>query len=736
MTTNASPVPPSNSGPPPDAAGAELVPGWLARLAAIGWRVLVAVALLVLAGLVAIRLSTVTGAILVGFIVTAVVYPLVQRLRNRGWPRARAAGAVSVLALVVVVLTIALIALAFLPYVGEIIRVVSEGVTELSDRLNALGVAEPVLRVLDRFVGDVQTWLISGLSSAIAPIANFVTILILGGFLTFYLLEDGDRAWMSVTGNLDNWRAEQLTGRGEIALEQVGGYLRGTAVMAATDALSDWLFLTLLGVPLAGPLAVIVFIGAFVPYLGGIVTVSILALVTLASQGVVAAIVFLALVALTNVLQNRYLAPRAYGANARIPAALAVIALPAGAALFGVLGLFAAVPVVAAIVAFAPAIVGSLGSVRQQPSSDALVPLWLDRLGQWGWRLLVVLGLFWLLIQVAVAPFFSAPVVLALILGAALAPLVDELDRRGLTRTMAVLTVTGATIAIVVVVLVVTIASLANSMGQIVSTADLGADRLGIGTAPRDIVAAFGGGIVGTVASIVNGVASTTVILAVSILLIFFFLRDGRTWWSMILSRVPSNRQSRVNEVGVQSVDILRGTMTGTAIASLAGAVLQWITMTVLGLPLAFPISVLMFFGGFIPYIGSLIVTTLGFLVAVAVGEPIDVVLMGIFTIVFNIVQGNVVAPLVFGKTVSIHPAVVLLAAPAGAAIGGVLGMVMMVPVLAIINRTWRIVLHLFDPEGQQPPVAATPPASAEPAPAPARSDVAREGPAIEGANT
>jgi predicted PurR-regulated permease PerM len=735
MTADASPIPSHPpSGLPPDAAGAELVPGWLARLAAIGWRILVAVALLVVAGIVAVQLATVTGAILVGFIVTAVVYPLVQRLRNRGWPRARAAGAVSVLALVVVVLTISLIILAFLPYVTEIIRAVSEGVTQLSSRLADLGVPEPVLRALDRFVGDVQTWLLSGLSSVIAPVANFVTILILGGFLTFYLLEDGDRAWLSATGNLDDWRAEQLTGRGEIALEQVGGYLRGTAVMAATDALSDWLFLTLLGVPFAGPLAVIVFIGAFVPYLGGIVTVSILSLVTLAFAGVVPAIVFLALVAVTNVLQNRFLAPRAYGANARIPAAVAVIALPAGAALFGVLGLFAAVPVVAAVSAFAPAVVGSLGSVRQRSSSDSLVPLWLDRLGQWSWRVLVVLGLFWLLVQVAIAPFFSAPVVLAMILGAALAPLVDELDRRGVSRTMAVLTVTGVTIAVIVIVLAVTIVSLANSLGEIVSTADLGADRLGIGSAPRDIVTAFGGGIVTTVTSIVTGAASTTLVFAISILLIFFFLRDGRTWWSMVLSRVPSNRKERVNEVGVQAVDILRGTMTGTAIASLAGAVLQWITMVILGLPLAFPISVLMFFAGFIPYIGSLIVTALGFLVAVAVGDPIDIVLMAIFTIVFNIVQGNVVAPLVFGKTVSIHPAVVLLAAPAGAAIGGVLGMVMMVPVLAIINRTWRIVLHLFDPEDQQPPVAATPVAPVEPAPAP--SGLAPEGPAIEGANT
>jgi putative heme transporter len=733
MTADATPSEPAPPPPTvaPDVPGTELVPGWLARLAAIGWRVLVAVALLVLAGQFAAKLSVVTGAILVGLIVTAVVYPLVQQLRDRGWPRARAAGAVSVLALLAVVLTIILIALAFIPYVTAIIRLVSAGVDKLGQELSGAGVSSTAVTFIDQAVADIQTWVIESLSAAIAPIANFVTILILGGFLTFYLLEDGDRAWTSATRNIDDWRAEQLTGRGEIALEQVGGYLRGTAVLAATDAVTDWVYLTLLGVPFAGPLAVFVFIGGFVPYLGGIVTVSVMALVTLASQGVLQAAVLLALIAGTNILQNRYLAPRAFGESARVPAALAVVALPAGAALFGVVGMFAAVPVVAAIVSFAPAVVGSLGSIKQRPSGTELVPLWLDRLGQWSWRLLVVLALAWLLVQVAIVPFFTAPVVLALILGAALAPLVEELVKRGFSRTTAVLTVTGATIAIVAVTLWVTIASLASSMSEIVDTSQLGAEKLGIGSTPADLVTAIGGGIASTVASIVTGAASTMLVLAVSVLLIFFFLRDGKTWWAFVIKRVPANRRDRVNEVGVQSVDILRGTMTGTAIASFAGAVLQWLTMVVLGLPLAFPLGVLMFFAGFIPYIGSFIVTSLGFLVAVAVGSPVDVALMAVFTIVFNLVQGNIVAPLVFGKTVSIHPAVVLLAAPAGAAIGGVLGMVMMVPILAIINRTWRIVLHLFDPEHQQPAVA-----TAAPTPVSDPPPRLREGPAFEVAET
>ena len=93
--------------------------------------------------------------------------------------------------------------------------------------------------------------------------------------------------------------------------------------------------------------------------------------------------------------------------------------------------------------------------------------------------------------------------------------------------------------------------------------------------------------------------------------------------------------------------------------------------MVVLGLPLVLPIAVLSFFLGFIPYIGSFLATGLAFLVTVAVGSTTDIAIMAIWTIVFNIVQGNFVAPLVYGRAVSLHPAVVLLAIPAGNAIAG-----------------------------------------------------------------
>ena len=118
--------------------------------------------------------------------------------------------------------------------------------------------------------------------------------------------------------------------------------------------------------------------------------------------------------------------------------------------------------------------------------------------------------------------------------------------------------------------------------------------------------------------------------------------------------------------------------------------------MWVLGLPLAMPVFVLSFFGGFIPYIGSLLTTGLAFLIAVAVGDTVDIVIMAIWTLVFNIVQGNVVAPLVYNRTTHIHPAIVLAGIPARLSRGRHPGHVPRGPGARRRVTTWRTVLAVL----------------------------------------
>jgi predicted PurR-regulated permease PerM len=93
---------------------------------------------------------------------------------------------------------------------------------------------------------------------------------------------------------------------------------------------------------------------------------------------------------------------------------------------------------------------------------------------------------------------------------------------------------------------------------------------------------------------------------------------------------------------------------------------------------------------------------------------------MFVWTIVFNIIQGNVVTPLVYKRAVNLHPAIVLLAIPAGGAVAGIPGMFLAVPFLAVVASTWRTFLYVMGEEPADSPLVVPPPAdeavSAEPA--------------------
>ena len=105
---------------------------------------------------------------------------------------------------------------------------------------------------------------------------------------------------------LDGWRAESLTSRAIGAAAEVGAYLRGVATTAIVSGVSQGVYLTLLGVPLAGPLAVIVFLGGFVPYVGAIFTSALMLLVTFAVRGPSAAVGLLILFGTLAAVFYRY----------------------------------------------------------------------------------------------------------------------------------------------------------------------------------------------------------------------------------------------------------------------------------------------------------------------------------------------------------------------------------------------------------------------------------------------
>ena len=161
-------------------------------------------------------------------------------------------------------------------------------------------------------------------------------------------------------------------------------------MLAAIKGISDFVFLTLLGVPLAAPLAVMVFIGGFIPYVGGFITTTILVLVTLSTQGISAVIFLLIGITIVNVVNGNILGPVIYGKTVSIHPALVLVSLPAGAAIAGIIGLFVAIPLVAIVLAVWGALLTILDPGPEYETPD-LVPGWLDRLAQWSVRLLALI---------------------------------------------------------------------------------------------------------------------------------------------------------------------------------------------------------------------------------------------------------------------------------------------------------------------------------------------------------
>ncbi len=673
------------------------IPGWLQRLAALGWRTLVVVAMIAVVAAVAVRLSTVTGSIIFAALVAATIAPAYRSVRvDRGWSATKAAVVMSLVALTGLALIATVVVLTFAPYVAELVTSVRNATANLTSLATAAGLPDEVVTLLGLSINGIEAWISNAVASLVTPITEGVTIVILGGFLTFYVLHDYEKAWPLLVRDLPERHKRTLNVRAALAIDNVGGYMRGTGFNAGIDALAAFVYLQLLGVPLAAPLAVIVFLGGFIPYIGPVVAASIVLLVTFAAQGLVVAAIVLGLMILVGIIRGR-LTSR-FVVEHPMPAhpALVILALPAGAVLFGLIGLAAAVPAVLLAEALAPAVTAILDDGR--PAGARLVPNWFDRVAQYSWRALVVFAVVAVGIAAVVSiPGVSVPVVLALILTATLRPAVDALQRRGFGRAQAAVTATVSTAIVTGAVVFAALVAIVGYMANTVEVTAAGAAKAGLGESPADFVRAIGSGAIQDVTSIFSNVVGLAVAILLAMLLTFNLLREGDRWWGDILSRMPDRRRELLGEAGHRSGEILNGYMIGTGAIALFAAVTQWLIMVLLGLPLALPIGVLTFFGNFIPYIGGAVTTLLGFLVALAVGTSSDIIIMAIYTLVFNIVQGNFVAPLVYGKTVQLHPAIVLLAIPAGGQIAGIIGMFLVVPFLGVVATTWRLILQIFD---------------------------------------
>ncbi|MGV8876115.1 MAG: AI-2E family transporter [Rhodoglobus sp.] len=184
---------------------------------------------------------------------------------------------------------------------------------------------------------------IAGVSTA----AQVVTGVLLGVVIVFFFLKDGDTIWEFFLRPLQGARRERGRRIGITAVQTLGGYVRGTAIIATVDAVGIGVGLLVLQVPLALPLAVIVFLGAFVPLVGATVAGVLAALVALVTNGWVVALIVLGIVVLVNQLEGNLLQPIVMAHSLSIHPLVILVALTAGTVLGGIVGAVLSVPIAA-----------------------------------------------------------------------------------------------------------------------------------------------------------------------------------------------------------------------------------------------------------------------------------------------------------------------------------------------------------------------------------------------------
>jgi predicted PurR-regulated permease PerM len=192
---------------------------------------------------------------------------------------------------------------------------------------------------------------------------------------------------------------------------------------------------------------------------------------------------------------------------------------------------------------------------------------------------------------------------------------------------------------------------------------------------------------------LVHGVQSGAVILGelvtgllITILLTFFLLKDGERMWGYVLSLFGDRTRPHTDEIGTRVYGALAGYMRGIALVGLVDAILIGVALLIIGVPLVIPIMVLTFFAAFVPLIGAFIAGLVAVLIALVSGGVLDAALVLGSIILVQQIEGHVLYPVLMGKTVKLHPAVIVVALAAGGVLGGIVGVFLAVPTAGIIS--------------------------------------------------
>ncbi|TGD10763.1 AI-2E family transporter [Brevibacterium sp. S111] len=316
---------------------------------------LVIIAGITVAVFVALQIAQIVVPFLAGLVLSALLVPLSSFLQRHRWPKWLAVVTVWV---VVLGLLAGLTLIITFQVRSEIPDIQKQVATSLSAAQQFLatqpfGLTEAKLNDL---VSSSGQWLqdnAAGLGSGAAEVGTTAAHVVEGIFIilfvTLFALIDGRGIWTWVVHVWPKKAHARISAAGEAGWKTLSNFIRIQLVVAATDAIGIGVGALILGVPLAIPIATVVFLGAFIPFVGAIVGGAVAVGLALLFNGWVHGLLMLGIVIVVQQLESHVLQPWLTGPTVKIHPLAVILGVTAGAAVAGIAGAFFSVPVIATL---------------------------------------------------------------------------------------------------------------------------------------------------------------------------------------------------------------------------------------------------------------------------------------------------------------------------------------------------------------------------------------------------
>ncbi|MEV0334012.1 AI-2E family transporter [Nocardia sp. NPDC050717] len=342
-------VPPST----PWRADAESVHPLVRKAAAWSWRLLIIFAALLAVGMLVQKFATVVIPLAIALLAAALLAPLVDWMQRVGIPRSLGVFVAMVGSIGLLAGIMTFVVEQFVDGVPGLSNEVTNSVHKVQDWLinGPAHLSDQQIRsagdTIVRTIQDNREALTSGALTTATTIGHILTGAFLILFILIFFLYGGDQIWHFVTRIIPTAHREKVRTAGELGFGTLVGFVRATVAVAAVDAIGIGAGLAILHVPLALPLASLVFISAFIPIIGAFFAGFVAVFIALVTKGLVTALIVLGIIIAVMQLEGHVLQPLLLGRAVSIHPLAVVLAIAAGLVVGGIAGALLAVPLIA-----------------------------------------------------------------------------------------------------------------------------------------------------------------------------------------------------------------------------------------------------------------------------------------------------------------------------------------------------------------------------------------------------